>query len=118
MRGLQCGRAREQAGGCEEPLPAEDVGVVLLEAPHAREAGQGAAELVAVQHAKVRVPQRQLPVRALAVPEHHAVPCTSVQESAQLQLASARGQSTSLIRYDEADGVYLFEDTANPKGSL
>ena len=65
--------------------PAEDVGVVLLEAAHAREAGQCAAELVAVQHAKVRVAQRQLPVRPLAVLEHHAVPCSVQQHIMQEQ---------------------------------
>ena len=32
---------------------AEDVGIVLLEAPHSREARQGARELVAVQGTKV-----------------------------------------------------------------
>ena len=56
-------------------MPAEDVRVVLLEAAHAREAGQGAAELVAVQHAKVCQAHGQLAVRARAVPEHQAVPC-------------------------------------------
>lgn len=48
---------------------AEDMRVVLLEAPHAREAGERAAELVAVQHAEVRQAQRQLTPRAGAVVE-------------------------------------------------
>ena len=89
-------------GGCEGPLPAEDVGVVLLEAAHAREAGQRAAELVAVQHAKVRVPQRQLPIRALAVPKHHAVPCTDIQAVMQPQLALTPRQRIYLpaMRYN------------------
>lgn len=51
---------------------AEDVRVVLLEAAHAREAGERAAQLVAVQRAEVRQPQRQLAPRAAALLEHKA----------------------------------------------
>ena len=105
MRSLQCSWAWEQAAGFEEALPAEDVGIVLLEAPHPREAGQRAAELVAMQHAKVCVSQRQLPVRALAVPKHHAVPCTNTRAVMQPQLAVTLSQSILLLvtRCDEAD---------------
>mmetsp|Transcript_36730 Transcript_36730/g.118502 ORF Transcript_36730/g.118502 Transcript_36730/m.118502 type:complete len:471 (-) Transcript_36730:417-1829(-) len=52
---------------------AEDVPVVLLEAAHAREAGERARELVAVQHAEVGHAEGQLAVGALAVLEHEAV---------------------------------------------
>jgi hypothetical protein len=47
--------------------PAEDVRVVLLEAPDAREAVQGPRELVAVQHAKVGEAEGELAVGAGAV---------------------------------------------------
>mmetsp|Transcript_24387 Transcript_24387/g.77250 ORF Transcript_24387/g.77250 Transcript_24387/m.77250 type:complete len:588 (-) Transcript_24387:95-1858(-) len=52
---------------------AKDVRVVLLEAAHAREAGERARELVAVQHAEVGHAEGQLAVGALAVLEHEAV---------------------------------------------
>mmetsp|Transcript_109308 Transcript_109308/g.341988 ORF Transcript_109308/g.341988 Transcript_109308/m.341988 type:complete len:309 (-) Transcript_109308:1086-2012(-) len=55
-------------------LAAEDVGVVLLEAPHAREPRERAAELVAVEHAEGREPQGQLAVRADLAVEDDAVP--------------------------------------------
>ena len=45
----------------------------MLEAAHAREAGERAGELVPVEHAEVSEAQRQLAVRALAVLEHEAV---------------------------------------------
>ena len=46
-------------------LAQEDVAVVLLELPHAREARQRARELVAMQHVERDVAQRQLAVRVL-----------------------------------------------------
>ena len=49
------------------------MGIVLLEAAHARQARQGAGEFVAVQHAKVGHADRQLPVRARAHVEHDAM---------------------------------------------
>mmetsp|Transcript_47664 Transcript_47664/g.158892 ORF Transcript_47664/g.158892 Transcript_47664/m.158892 type:complete len:471 (-) Transcript_47664:421-1833(-) len=52
---------------------AKDVRVVLLEAAHAREAGERARELVAVQHAEVGHAEGQLAVGALAVLEEHAM---------------------------------------------
>mmetsp|Transcript_14766 Transcript_14766/g.40378 ORF Transcript_14766/g.40378 Transcript_14766/m.40378 type:complete len:603 (-) Transcript_14766:35-1843(-) len=54
-------------------LLAEDVRVVLLEPAHAGEAGEGAAELVAVQHAEVGEAPGQLAEGALALGEHEAV---------------------------------------------
>jgi len=48
----------------------KDVCVVLLEAAHAGQPGQGAGELVAVQHAKVGHTERQLTVRPGARVEH------------------------------------------------
>ncbi len=72
---LRSGSVGEEKG-CP---PAEDVGIVLLEAAHSGEASQRPAELVAVQHAKVCIPQWQLPVRALAVPKHHTVACMAVE---------------------------------------
>ncbi len=59
--------------------PAEDVRVVLLEAPDAREALERAAELVAVQHAKVGHADGKLAVAAQPVPKHQAVPCARMQ---------------------------------------
>ena len=56
------------------------MGIILLEAPHAREAVQRTAELIAVQHAKVRKPQRQLPVATPCVVEQEAVPCTNTSQ--------------------------------------
>lgn len=49
------------------------------EAAHARKALQGAAEFVAVQHAKVGHTDWQLPVAAQPVPKHQAVPCAQAQ---------------------------------------
>ena len=43
----------------------EDVAVVLLELPHAREPRQRARHLVAVQHVEGDIAQRQLAVRVL-----------------------------------------------------
>jgi hypothetical protein len=56
--------------------PAEDMCVILLEAPHARQPLESATVLVAVQHAKVGHADGQLPVAAQPVPKHQAVPCT------------------------------------------
>jgi len=77
--------------GAGRGAPAEDVRIVLLEAAHAREPRQRAAELVAVQHAKVREPDGQLAVRARAVRKHEAVPCRGA-------LGGGR-QRTDLLRY-------------------
>mmetsp|Transcript_240 Transcript_240/g.510 ORF Transcript_240/g.510 Transcript_240/m.510 type:complete len:309 (-) Transcript_240:902-1828(-) len=52
---------------------AEDVRVVLLKPPHAREARERAGQLVAVKHAEVGIPHRQLSVRALPRLEHDAM---------------------------------------------
>mmetsp|Transcript_8779 Transcript_8779/g.18552 ORF Transcript_8779/g.18552 Transcript_8779/m.18552 type:complete len:735 (+) Transcript_8779:385-2589(+) len=54
-------------------LPAEDVGVVLLEAPDAREAREGAGELVAVQDAEIGVADGEVAVGADRGAEHEAV---------------------------------------------
>lgn len=53
---------------------AEDVGVVLLEAADAGEAGEGAAELVAVEDAEVGVADGEDVVGAGLVGVHEAVP--------------------------------------------
>mmetsp|Transcript_19999 Transcript_19999/g.47643 ORF Transcript_19999/g.47643 Transcript_19999/m.47643 type:complete len:307 (+) Transcript_19999:625-1545(+) len=53
---------------------AEDVRVVLLEAAHAGESAEGAAELVAVQYAEVCHAPGELAEGALAEVEHEAVP--------------------------------------------
>lgn len=50
----------------------EDVCIVLLEAPHTCQAGQGAGGLIAMQHPKVSQAQRQLPPRSWPVGEHEA----------------------------------------------
>ena len=55
---------------------AEDVRVVLHEAPHARKPRQRAAELVAVKHAELGEAQRHLAVGAPLGAEHEAVTWT------------------------------------------
>jgi len=89
--------------GAGRGAPAEDVRIVLLEAAHAREPRQRAAELVAVQHAKVREPDGQLAVRARAVRKHEAVPCRGAlgggrqrTESAALPAMSVAEESGTL----------------------
>mmetsp|Transcript_36658 Transcript_36658/g.109471 ORF Transcript_36658/g.109471 Transcript_36658/m.109471 type:complete len:391 (-) Transcript_36658:844-2016(-) len=57
-------------------LAAEDVGVILLETAHTGEAGEGAAELVPVEHAKGCQSERQLPVGPGLAIKDHAVPRT------------------------------------------
>jgi len=54
--------------------PNEDVGIVLLEAADTREAGQGAAGFVSVEHTEVRIAQWELFVTADTVVEHQKVP--------------------------------------------
>ena len=76
--------ARFTRNGCESlrvaspgpSPPAEDVGIVLLESAHTCQALQGPAVLIAVQDAKVRKAQGELPVAAGAVGKHEAVPCS------------------------------------------
>jgi len=48
------------------------VGVVLLEAAYARQAGQRARQLVTVQHPEVGQPEGQLPPGARPVVKHQA----------------------------------------------
>jgi hypothetical protein len=57
-------------------MPAEDVGVVLLETPHSSQPRQGPAVLISVQDAKVGQPEGKLPPRPRPVAEHQAVTCT------------------------------------------
>ena len=52
---------------------AEDVGIILLEPADTGEAGEGPAELIAVEDSKVGQPERELAVRAGAEAEHEAV---------------------------------------------
>jgi hypothetical protein len=52
---------------------AEDVGIILHEAAHAREASEGAAELVAVQDAKLCESKRHFAVGTALGAEHEAV---------------------------------------------
>ena len=59
--------------GLDLVLGAEDVGVVLAERAHARQAGDDAAPLVAVQAPELGEAQRQLAVRAQPGREHQAV---------------------------------------------
>ena len=49
---------------------AENVGVILLEAPHSGQAGQGSWQFVPVEDPKVCQPQRKLPPRARPVAVH------------------------------------------------
>ena len=75
-QGLQ-GWLRVTKNGTPGPCsPAEDVGIVLLEAAHARQPLQGPAVLIAMQDAKVRKAQRELPVAACTIGKHEAVPCS------------------------------------------
>lgn len=52
---------------------AEDVGIVLLEAPDPRQPRQGPRGLVAMEHPEVGQPQGQLPPGSGPVGEHEAV---------------------------------------------
>ena len=80
---------------CPGPCPpAEDVGIVLLEAAHACQALQGPTVLIAVQDAKVRKAQGELPVAACAVGKHEAVPCSGA--STELALSRLRAQLSSM----------------------
>ena len=51
---------------------AEDVSVVLLEAPHPGKACEGSGELVPVEHPEVSQPDGKLPPGARPVGEHQA----------------------------------------------
>lgn len=59
---------------CDHHLihPAEDVSVVLLEAPNSGQTSQRSRQLVSVQDAEISQPQRELPPRARPVAEHQA----------------------------------------------
>ena len=52
---------------------AENVSVVLLEAPYSNQTTESTRDFVSVEHAEVSIPQRQVSVRVNAVFEHHAV---------------------------------------------
>lgn len=69
--------------------PAEDVGIILLEAPDACEAVQGAAELVSVQHAELGHAHWQLPVASPRVVEDQAVPCRRMRAASPHRMMAA-----------------------------
>lgn len=48
----------------------ENMSVILLEASHSRQAGEGARQFVPVQHSEVGEAKRQLTPRSVAVREH------------------------------------------------
>ena len=78
-------------------LAAEDVRVVLLESAHASETVQRAAELVAVEHAKVGEPHGQLAEGSLAVAKHHAVPGAVHRLQAKLRLLHVEREHVLLV---------------------
>jgi hypothetical protein len=70
-------RSRAVSGRSQSDLigSAEDVSVVLLEAAHARQPRQRAAQLVPVQHSEIGQSQRQIAERMQIVTEHDTMPC-------------------------------------------
>eukprot|EP00053_Salpingoeca_punica_P013384 m.120929 g.120929 ORF g.120929 m.120929 type:complete len:748 (-) comp16189_c0_seq1:23-2266(-) len=84
---------------------AEDVCVVLLEAADAGEAGEGARELVAVQHAKVGEANGQLLVRADAVAEHQAVARAVHRLQSKLLLLHFKAEHVVLVVVPVAGGL-------------
>eukprot|EP00760_Papus_ankaliazontas_P030251 PhM_4_TR468/c1_g1_i2/m.80221 len=76
---------------------AEDVRVVLLEATHADQTGEGAADLVAVQHTEVSHAHRKLAVRAGAHVEHEAVPGAVHGLERELLLLDRRVEEVVLV---------------------
>ena len=58
-------------------LPAEDVGVVLLEPSDACQPSQGPTVLVPVQDTKICEPQGELSVGVGSMCKHHTVSCTA-----------------------------------------
>ena len=71
---------------------AEDVPIVLLEAADAREAGERARDLVAVEHAEVADAYGKLAVRTLACACEHA---SSQRPQCSARLATDQGGTPS-----------------------
>lgn len=93
---------------CPGPSPpAENVGIVLLEAAHTRQPLQGPAVLIAVQDAKIRKAQRELSVAACAIGKHEAVPCSGACK--QLALSRLRAQLLSMRQGPTGSGKGVAE---------
>lgn len=84
---------------------AENVGIILLEAPDTGESMEGTGVLVAVQRSKVREANRQLPIRPFLVRKHYAVRRTVHGLEAKVRLFHVDKEHVLLVMVGVSTGA-------------